>query len=117
MTSRTSKQKHAAPSSEQISELTEAVIALTDQVRCLRLAVDEIEQELGWAIRTKVLDRLPPPRFPCDERLWQQPAHDVLQDIEHACDTDQYIPDIVSQRDNFESAELPPRPSHQQRLW
>ena len=27
----------------------------------LRQAVDEIGEELGWAIRTRVLDRLPPP--------------------------------------------------------
>lgn len=46
-------------STESVHELTDAVLSLTDQVRMLRLAVDEIEQELGWAIRTRVLDNFP----------------------------------------------------------
>jgi hypothetical protein len=48
---------------ELVEELTFAVQALTDQVRCLRLAIDEIEAELGWAIRTRVLPQLQPPSF------------------------------------------------------
>lgn len=56
MPERTSK-PCSFPTAEQIADLTEAVLTLTDQVRCLRLSVDEIEQELGWT----VLDRFPPP--------------------------------------------------------
>jgi len=48
-------------SAEQVCDLTDAVLTLTEQVRMLRLAVDEIGAELGWAIRTRALDRLPPP--------------------------------------------------------
>jgi hypothetical protein len=73
---------------EELAELTGAVLTLTEQVRCLRLAVDEIEAELGWAIRTKVLDRLPPPQFPCDERLWLNSPTDTDEAIEHVCDPD-----------------------------
>jgi len=46
--------------SAQVCDLTDAVLTLTEQVRMLRLAVDEIGEELGWAIRTRVLDQLPP---------------------------------------------------------
>jgi hypothetical protein len=46
---------------EVVEELTIAVQGLTDQVRCLRLAIDEIEAELGWAIRNRVIPQLQPP--------------------------------------------------------
>jgi hypothetical protein len=48
-------------SAELVEELTTAVQVLTDQVRCLRLAIDEIEAELGWAIRTRVIPQLRSP--------------------------------------------------------
>ncbi len=86
MPSREPKKKVVPPSADQIVELTEAVITLTEQVRCLRLAVDEIEQELGWAIRTKVLDRLPRPQFPCDERLWPNSPEEQIERAEHVSD-------------------------------
>ena len=54
-------QERERASSDQVCDLTDAVLILTEQVRMLRLAVDEIGEELGWAIRTRVLDRLPPP--------------------------------------------------------
>ena len=41
--------------SEQIDDLSQAVISLTEQVRVLRHAVDEIGDELGWAIRNRVV--------------------------------------------------------------
>lgn len=72
------------PTAEQIVELTEAVTTLTDQVRCLRLAVDEIEAELGWAIRTKVLDQPPRPTLPCDTSLLDTPFHEDQRRLEHA---------------------------------
>lgn len=40
---------------EQIDDLTQAVVSLTEQVRVLRQAVDEIGDELGWAIRNRVV--------------------------------------------------------------
>lgn len=53
MAERISKQR-SFPTVEQVAELTEAVITLTEQVRCLRHAVDEIESELGWTLRNRV---------------------------------------------------------------
>src|SRR5438874_9768159 len=81
------------PSADQIADLTDAVLTLTDQVRCLRLAVDEIEQELGWAIRTKVLDRLPPPQFPCDARLELPESVDHVNGFEHTSDPEDELPE------------------------
>jgi hypothetical protein len=109
MPNRTAKQKVVPPSSEQIAELTKAVITLTEQVRCLRLAVDEIEQELGWAIRTKVLDRLPPPQFPCDEQLWPNSSEEGLDEIEH-------VSDVLHDFEN-ETSVLPTHPQRQHKLW
>jgi hypothetical protein len=40
---------------EQIDDLSQAVISLTEQLRVLRHAVDEIGDELGWAIRNRVM--------------------------------------------------------------
>jgi len=68
MVSRT-KSEIQPPSADQIEDLTSTVLTLTEQVRCLRHAIDEVEQELGWAIRTRVIDRLPPPRSPSEEPL------------------------------------------------
>lgn len=89
--------RYLPPTPDQIEELTAAVIALGDHVRHLRHAVDEIEQELGWAIRTKVLDRLPRPEFPCDERLElvdDEPESQSHQRSKHARDlaNDPYYP-------------------------
>lgn len=50
--------KAVSPSSitpDQIDDLTQATISLTEQVRMLRHAVDEIGDELGWAIRNRVM--------------------------------------------------------------
>src|SRR5690349_21087564 len=78
--------KPQPPSAGQLADLTEAVRTLTDQVRCMRLAIDEIESELDWAIRTKVLDRLPPPEFPCDARLSLHSPADEASEFEHVGD-------------------------------
>ena len=48
--------------------------------------MDEIEQELGWAIRTKVLDRLPTPEFPCDARLSLNSLDEDAHHFEHVAD-------------------------------
>lgn len=56
--------KALAPTPESVEELTLAVQALTDQVRMLRQAVDEIGDELGWAIRKRVIPELLPPPSP-----------------------------------------------------
>ena len=64
--------------SEEVVELTEAVLTLTEQVRMLRLSLDEIEQELGWAIRTRVLDRLPPPS---PTRVTSMPLDPLAEDF------------------------------------
>jgi hypothetical protein len=111
------RQKKPAPpteiTAEQIANLTDAVIGLTEQVRVLRMAVDEIEQELGWAIRTKVLDRLPPPQFPCDARLWPNTPEEARKQIEHVCDPE----DLPVDESPAPPAKLPAVPSRQSNLW
>lgn len=100
------------PSDEQVEALSEAVLILTDQVRALRHSVDEIEQELGWAIRAKVLDRLPRPEHPCDERFELPALDDSAIDIEHVCDPDD---ELTTVRDS-----PPPAPAarrNQAKLW
>lgn len=88
--------KHQPPSAEQVAELTEAVLTLTDQVRCLRISVDEIEQELGWAIRSKVLEHLPRPEFPCDARLELPDVDERLSGFEHASDLEDELPEPIT---------------------
>ena len=104
--------RYVPPTPDQIEELTSAVIALGDHVRHLRHSVDEIEQELGWAIRTKVLNRLPRPEYPCDERFELPPTEGGVTGLEHACDPDDEL---------LETREVrPPAPTSrvsQTKLW
>jgi len=107
---------------EDLAELAGAVLTLTEQVRCLRMAVDEIEAELGWAIRTKVLDRLPRPQFPCDERLHlvspaEKPITEPTDRIEHVCDEPAREPPIPLVPSNTALPELPPSRRRQRGLW
>lgn len=109
---RQSTTKPHYPSDEQIEALTAAVFVLTDQVRrALRMSVDEIEQELGWAIRTKVLDRLPRPEHPCDERFELPATNDHVIGLEHACDSED---EIVEMQRSSPSA---PSSRNQTKLW
>jgi hypothetical protein len=71
------KEKQQPPTGDQVEQLTDAVLVLTEQVRCLRLSVDEIEAELGWTIRRKILEPNQSP-FPCDASL----LHDVLAEAD-----------------------------------
>lgn len=105
--------KHQPPTTEQIADLTEAVITLTEQVRCLRLSVDEIESELGWAIRTQVLDRLPAPQYPCDARFELHGQDDPSRSFEHACDPPDEGSESVIDPFTLSSANL----SRQAKLW
>jgi hypothetical protein len=113
-----SSRKYEPTSAEQVAELTDAVLVLTEQVRCLRLSIDEIEQELGWTIRAKVLDRLPRSGLPCDANL----LHDMLveQDyhLEHAMDVPTEEPPVEPSpfAERTEPA-APATPSRQSRLW
>jgi hypothetical protein len=107
--------EHPGPTAEQITELTEAVLILTDQVRMLRLAVDEIEQELGWAIRTQVLDRVPRPEFPCDARLLDEPAEDIAG-LEHFADEVE-LPDEELPDDATSNSVPAPNPRRQPSFW
>ena len=90
------------------------MVSLTEQVRVLRQAVDEIGDELGWAIRNRVvalqpLEALsPPPRiksFPADAAT--EDFHDRINAIR---------PEDLPKE---ESAALPtqPRPRRQAHLW
>ncbi len=79
-------------SDETIEELTQTVNSLVEQVRILRQAVDEIGDELGWAIRNRFRDQLPSPpfvlnSFPLDpladdfaERVNAVSRHDISED-------------------------------------
>ena len=57
------KKNREALSEDPIEELTLTVAKLTEQVRMLRQAVDEIGDELGWAIRNRVIAQVHPPPF------------------------------------------------------
>lgn len=102
--------RYLPPTPDQIEELTAAVVAWRDHVRHLRHAVDEIELELGWAIRTKVLDRLPRPEFPCDERLElvdDEPASQSHPRWEHACDPESDRRDLLHEQQPITPSPLP----------
>jgi hypothetical protein len=107
---------------EDLAEFAGAVLTLTEQVRCLRLAVDEIEQELGWAIRAKVLDRLPRPQFPCDERLplvspGEEPIKEATDRMEHVCDEPTGEPLVPLGSSDATLPEIPPSRRRQRGLW
>lgn len=89
-----------APTPEMIEELSSAVQALTDQVRMLRQAVDEIGDELGWAIRNRVIPKRQPPTIP----LVSLPLDPLADDF---CQRVNEVPSMPT--------EAPPR--HQVSLW
>jgi hypothetical protein len=73
--------KIPAPTPEMVEELTLAVNSLTDQVRMLRQAVDEIGDELGWAIRNRVIPELLPPVIPITSMPVDPLADDFCQRV------------------------------------
>lgn len=96
--------------SEQVCDLTDAVLTLTEQVRLLRLAVDEIGADLGWAIRTRVLDRLPPPSATRITSLPLDPlADDFYEQVNALTAADLPADEPAPQ--------APPPPRRQSSLW
>jgi len=91
---------------EQVHDLTQAVISLSEQVRVLRQAVDEIGDELGWAIRNRVV--FVEPIDATARRIRSMPLDPTAPDfhervnaidpdriggIEHACDPEELSAD------------------------
>lgn len=76
---RQTKAVSSKPTSGQVNDLTDAVMSLTEQVRMLRQAVDEIGDELGWAIKNRVV-MVPPieSQFP---RLTSFPIDPLAEDF------------------------------------
>lgn len=59
MAKRTTSTESPTQSSQEVDRLTQAVAALTDQVRTLSLILDEIRDELVWAVRNDRFNAIP----------------------------------------------------------
>ncbi len=76
---RQTKAPSSAITPEQVEDLTQAVVSLTEQVRVLRQAVDEIGDELEWAIRNRVV-MVKPIEFP-QPRITSFPVDPLAEDF------------------------------------
>lgn len=102
--------EHASCGCAQVCELTEAVLTLTEQVRMLRQSLDELEQDVGWAIRTRVLDRLPPPS---PTRVTSFPIDPLAEDFDEQLN--KVRPENLPTSAMVEPT--PTQPRRQARLW
>ena len=98
-------------SPEQVEDLTQAVLSLTEQVRVLRQAVDEIGDELGWAIRNRVV--VIQPLEPQSRRITSFPLDPLAEDFHERVNA--VTPADIPADDAM--APGIPSPCKQSRLW